>query len=343
MTQAHKNLRIAVLGATGSVGRTILSLLDTLNVGVEEIFALGSSQSKGKQVSFGDQDLTVLATEDFNFKGIDWVLSATPVATARVILPRAMKEGARVIDKSSAFRMSPSVPLVIPEVNGDLLRDYPPLIASPNCVAIPLALTLAPFTKVTGLERLFVSTYQSVSGVGRRGMDELFSQTKSILMTQAPSHGVFEKQIAFNVIPQIGSIGNDGWSDEESKIREETRKILSLSEDLPISVTTVRVPVLIGHSIAVTAVFHDDISVGVARGLLKGAPGVIFVDRVEGVTTPLEATGEDVAFVSAVRQDDPRTLSFWVTCDNLRKGAALNAVQLLMMAEGMKTDKNFGE
>ncbi len=326
-------MRIAVIGAKGSVGHTILQLLIERNFPITHVSALGSHRSVGKAVSMGDETLSLQDAETFDFESVDLVFSATPTEVSRRLLPRAIQAGARVIDKSAAFRMKPECPLIVPEVNGDLLNvDSSDLIASPNCVAIPLTVVLAPFHHAAILERVVVSTYQSVSGMGRKGMDELYSQTRAGLMSDKPSPQVFQKPIAFNVLPQIGEIGTDGWSDEETKIREESRKILDLPS-LPLTITAVRVPVFIGHSMAVTITLQEPLSLQEARQLLKEAPGISYQGSTESatpITTPLETVGTDAVFITRLRKDSsvPSGFCFWVTCDNLRKGAALNAIQI---------------
>lgn len=332
-------MRVAVLGATGSVGRAILQLLDERTFPAKEVIALGSAASVGRQVSMGDTVLTVQEGEKFDFSCVDFVFAATHAEVAKRLLPRAVAAGARVVDKSSAFRMNADVPLVVPEVNRHLLTASPQLVASPNCVVIPLVLALAPLHREAGLKRLLLSTYQSVSGVGKKGMDELYGQTRAILMTDPAIPKVFSQPIAFNVIPQIGDINSQGWTDEEIKIQEETQKILggieveqpsTLKTPIGIAVTAVRVPVFIGHSFSVFAEFETPLSEKAARHLLSDAPGLNAFARQGKGMTPLEVIGEDEAFVSRLRVDlsVPHGLCFWVTCDNLRKGAALNAMQI---------------
>jgi aspartate-semialdehyde dehydrogenase len=329
-------MRIAVLGATGSVGRGILQLLDERLFPLRDVVALGSQGSVGRQVSMGGTILSVISAETFDFSHVDLVFSAVPAGVAERLLPKALKAGAQVIDKSSAFRMKPGVPLVIPEINGeDLITSESRLIASPNCIVIPLALALAPLHQEASLRRLFVSTYQAVSGVGRKGMDELYGQTRAILMVDQPQRTVFQKQIAFNVIPQIGAIDSDGWSDEETKVREEIQKIFRTlpSDPIDVAVTAVRVPVFIGHSMAVVAEFDDVLPVSVAQKLLSHASGIQMMERPKtegGIVSPLETVGNDEVFVCRLRKasENPKALSFWVSCDNLRKGAALNAIQI---------------
>jgi aspartate-semialdehyde dehydrogenase len=329
-------MRVAVLGATGSVGRAILQILDQRGFPAGEVVALASQKSAGRQVSMGDTVLTLDDGDTFDFKGVDLVLSATHADVAKRLLPRALEAGARVVDKSSAFRMQKGVPLVVPEVNRHLLAASPPLVASPNCVVIPLAMALAPLHAEAGLKHVVVSTYQSVSGAGQKGMDELYAQVRTVLMAEKPQAGVFAKPIAFNVLPQIGDVDEAGWTDEELKIQKETVKLLGSAAQsgaqspFAVTVTAVRVPVFVGHSMAVCATFEEPLSAKTARGLMNKTDGVRMFERGKGLLTPLDVAGEDEVFISRVRQDSgvDNTLSFWVSCDNLRKGAALNAVQI---------------
>ena len=329
-------MRVAVLGATGSVGRAIVGLLHERQFPCETVVALASPLSVGRKISMGDADLTVASAETFDFSGTDLVFSAVSAGLAKRYIPRALKAGCRVIDKSSAFRMEASVPLVIPEVNGHLLDTDPHLIASPNCVVIPLLTALAPLCEWAQLVRLGVSTYQSVSGAGKAGMDVLYDQMRTLLMAGSPRPSLFSHPIAFNVIPQIGDLDDTGWSDEERKIQQETHKLLKsvgpLYENSPpsISVTSVRVPVLIGHSASVVAEFEEDFPLKKARSLWGQAPGVRLCTSPLTDITPLESVGEDEVFVSRVRgiHGSSRGVCFWMVCDNLRKGASLNAVQI---------------
>lgn len=327
--------RVAVLGATGSVGRGILNVLDEVAFPVAKIYALASRSSQGTSVSCGDKTLGVQAAETFDFSQIDLLFSAVEGQIAKTFIPKALAAGAWVIDKSSHFRMQPDVPLIVPEVNGYVL-DQPGmlsrrLIASPNCVATPLAMALAPLNRVAGVKRVVVSTYQSVSGAGKRALDELFAQARQIL-TQAPlTRDVFSQQIAFNVIPEIGPLNLAGDTDEESKVKEETQKLLGLS--IPMAVTCVRVPVFVGHALSVWVELGEELSGAKARSTLDQAPGIRvgLRDREKGQSfTPLDCVNEDLALISRVRMDKttPGAFSFWICCDNLRKGAALNAIQI---------------
>lgn len=328
----QKGYRVAVVGATGNVGQEVLSILHERRFPVKEVIALASEESLGKKLSFGeDKTVQVTSLKSFDFAGIDLVFSAATSGLSKRIVPTALQAGAIVVDKTSCFRMEKNVPLVVPEVNGDLLKSNPSLslFANPNCVVIPLVLALWPLHLEAGLKRVVVSTYQSVSGAGKEAMDELYTQTRASLMNSPLQKNCFSKQIIFNLIPQIGDINLKGWSEEEEKIMEETQKIMGF--EVPISVTCVRVPVFVGHSLAVFAEFEKELPVGTARHLLEQAPGIeVTRSQDGGYVTPVECVGEDAAFVSRLRRDKsvPHGLAFWITCDNLRKGAALNAVQI---------------
>lgn len=322
--------RIAVIGATGNVGREVLSILAERVFPISRIHAVASNRSLGTQISFGEDDvLDVESIETFSFEGVDLAFFATDDAVSKKYIPLAIAKGTKVIDKSTTFRMDPDVPLIVPEINGDLLKDNLKLVANPNCVVIPVAMALQAL-KEAGLKRAQISTYQSVSGAGREAMDELFNQTRAIYVNDAMKPEHFPKPIAFNVIPQVGTIGTNGHTSEEVKIVEETQKILS--QDLPIAVTCVRVPVFIGHSASVSVEFESPLAVGEALSLFREMPGISVVDhRVDGgYVTPEEVAGEDSVFISRVRQNKSveNGILFWVVADNLRKGAALNAVQI---------------
>ena len=325
--------KIAVVGATGAVGRQVLQILAERNFPVGCIVALASDQSKGKQVSFGEDrvlDIEPLSAYDFNGTHITFFAAGGKIS--RQYVPLAMKAGSYVIDKSSVFRMQKDVPLIVPEVNGPLLHDANVrLIANPNCVATPLGLALKALETVSPLKRIVVSTYQSVSGKGRRAMDELFRQTKAIMVGNPVISEEFPKQIAFNLIPQIDDFYEDGSTGEETKVIQETQKILGLP-NLPIAITCVRVPVFIGHSMAVNVTFEGPVTLPLVRQAFKKMPGVMVMDNPEqGIyATPLDAAEDDNVLISRLRKDAsvPHGLSFWLVSDNLRKGAALNAVQI---------------
>jgi aspartate-semialdehyde dehydrogenase len=316
-------MRVVVLGATGAVGRGILSLLDERDFSRPQVVALASPRSEGQNVSMGDQVLTVSSCEDFTFAPGDLVFSAVDARVARRILPAALKAGARVIDKSSAYR--DQAPLVVPEVNGDILKNHPPLVCSPNCVVIPLVMALAPLQKAFGLQRVSVSTYQAVSGAGKKGMDTLYAEMRAVMMAMAPemTDSPFPRQIALNILPQIGDLNREGVAEEEDKIQAETRAILG--DRTEVMATSVRVPVLIGHGLSVVADFDDAVQLGEARALLSKAPGCRLSRT---LPTPMDAAGEDEVLIARLRQPSSKTLAFWVVCDNLRKGAALNAVHI---------------
>jgi aspartate-semialdehyde dehydrogenase len=334
--------RIAVAGATGAVGREIIKTLAERDFPVAEIVALASGRSVGQQISFGDKTvLTVKSLEAFDFAGFDIGLFSPGAAVSAIHAPRAAAAGCVVIDNTSQFRMDPDVPLVVPEVNPQALARYSKrgIIANPNCSTIQMVLALKPLHDRYGCKRVVVSTYQSVSGAGREGMDELFRNSKAIFVNDPVKPEVFTKNIAFNVIPHIDSFMADGATKEEWKMAVETRKILD--PDIAVFATCVRVPVFIGHAEAVTAEFERPVNVGEARDLLRNAPGIVVVDGHDdgGYITPVDCQGEDATYVSRLRRDPtvPNGLGFWCVADNLRKGAALNAVQIaeVLVAQGL--------
>jgi aspartate-semialdehyde dehydrogenase len=327
--------KVAVVGATGNVGREMLAILEERAFPADEVVALASERSVGREVSFGDDKiLKVQDLETYDFRGTQIVLSSPGAKVSAVHAPRAAAAGAVVIDNTSHFRMEPDVPLVVPEVNPAAIGGFRRrgIIANPNCSTIQMVVALKPLHDVARIKRVVVSTYQSVSGAGKAAMDELFNQTRGIFVNEPPrsSQKLFTKQIAFNVIPHIDKFMDDGSTKEEWKMVVETRKILD--PDILVSATCVRVPVFIGHAEAVSVEFERPISEDDARAALRAAPGVTVVDfRVdEGYVTPVEAVGEDLVYVSRIRKDTTVAsgLSFWVVADNLRKGAALNAVQI---------------
>jgi aspartate-semialdehyde dehydrogenase len=325
--------KVAVVGATGNVGREILSTLAERDFPVDEVVALASSRSLGAEVSFGEDDiLKVQNLDTFDFRGVDIVLSSPGAKISAQFAPRAAKAGAVVIDNTSQFRMDPDVPLVVPEVNPKAIADYQKrnIIANPNCSTIQMVVALKPLHDLARVKRVVVATYQSVSGAGRAAMDELFNQTRAVFVNDPLKPEQFTKRIAFNVIPHIDVFMDDGSTKEEWKMAVETRKILD--PDIAVTATCVRVPVFIGHGEAVTVEFERALSEDVARAALRRFPGVSVIDHRadEGYVTPTEAAGEDLVYVSRVRRDPtvPFGLSFWVVADNLRKGAALNAVQI---------------
>ncbi len=325
--------RLAVVGATGNVGREILTTLADTDFPADEVVALASSRSVGVEVSYGEVDvLKVADLAKFDFKGIDLVLSSPGAKVAALHAPRAARAGAIVIDNSRHFRMEPDVPLVVPEVNPDAIAGYQKrhIIANPNCSTIQLVVALKPLHDLARVKRVVVATYQSVSGAGKAAMDELFDQTRKIYVNDPIEADRFTKQIAFNVIPHIDIFMDDGATREEWKLAVETRKILD--PDIQLAATCVRVPVFVGHAEAVNIEFAAPIDEVEARDALRAAPGVIVIDhrRDEGYVTPAECAGDDAVYVSRIRRDPTvrHGLSLWVVADNLRKGAALNAVQI---------------
>ncbi|HAA92780.1 MAG TPA: aspartate-semialdehyde dehydrogenase [Rhodospirillaceae bacterium] len=325
--------KVAVVGATGNVGREILNILDERGFPADEVVALASERSAGKQVSFGeDEILDVQDLAKFDFEGTDIVLSSPGAKVSAEFAPRAAKAGAVVIDNTSQFRMDPDVPLVVPEVNPDAIEGYGErnIIANPNCSTIQMVVALKPLHESFGIERVVVATYQSVSGAGKDAMDELFEQTRNIYVNAEVSQEKFTKQIAFNAIPHIDVFMEDGSTKEEWKMVAETKKIVD--PKIKVVASCVRIPVFVGHGEAVHVEFAKDVSEAEARDVLRQAPGLIVVDEREdgGYVTPLECAGEDAVYVSRLR-DDPTVengLAFWVVSDNLRKGAALNTVQI---------------
>jgi len=325
--------RVAVVGATGAVGREMLKTLAEREFPVDEIAALASARSVGQEVSFGEKRvLKVGNLETFDFHGWDLALFSPGAAISAVHAPRAAASGCTVIDNTSHFRMEPDVPLVVPEVNEKALKRLGKrrIIANPNCSTIQMVLALGPLHDAFTVRRVVVSTYQSVSGAGKEGMDELFSQTRGSFVGDPITPQQFTKQIAFNVIPQIDMFMDDGATKEEWKMAVETRKILD--PDIAVIATCVRVPVFVGHAESVVVEFEEPVDLDQARELLRAAPGVVLHDQREdgGYVTPLECAGEDATFVSRLRVDPtvPNGLAFWCVSDNLRKGAALNAVQI---------------
>jgi aspartate-semialdehyde dehydrogenase len=325
--------RVAVIGATGNVGREMLATLAERKFPVDEVVALASERSAGREVSFGDDDiLRVRDLASFDFKGFDIALSSPGAKVSAVHTPRAAKAGCLVIDNTSYFRMEPDVPLVVPEVNPGAIVDYRKrnIIANPNCSTIQMVVALKPLHDKFRIKRVVVSTYQSVSGAGKEGMEELERQTKGLFTFQTIEHKKFTKQIAFNVIPHIDVFMDDGFTKEEWKMRVETKKILDAG--IEVAATCVRVPVFVGHAEAVFIECERPVDEDAAREALRSAPGVALVDnRVdEGYVTPIESAGEDKVYVSRLRRDPTveNGLIFWCVADNLRKGAALNAVQI---------------
>jgi len=328
---------VAVVGATGNVGQEMLNILDELQFPVAKLHALASRKSKGVELAFGDRTVKCEDLETFDFSGVDVVLMSAGGDVSRACSEKIGKAGAMVIDNSSAFRMDPDVPLIVPEVNPDdvKLAKKKNIVANPNCSTAQLGVALKPLHDAAKITRAVVSTYQSVSGAGKEGMDELWNQTKAIYGLGDASPKFFPKQIAFNVIPMIGAFRDDGYTDEEAKMWDETHKMLDPS--IRLTVTCVRVPVFVGHSESVTVEFDRPITPDEARAILRDAPGVLVVDKQEadGYVTPVDAAGEFAVHVSRIRKDPTveNGLSFWVVSDNLRKGAALNAVQIAQLLD----------
>jgi aspartate-semialdehyde dehydrogenase len=325
--------RVAVVGATGNVGREMLSILAERKFPADKVFAVASSRSVGSEVSFGDdKTLKVENLDIFDFKGVDIALFSPGARVSAVHAPRAAKAGCVVIDNTSQFRMDKDVPLVVPEVNPEAIAQYKKrnIIANPNCSTIQMVMALKPLHDLAHVKRVVVATYQSVSGAGRAAMDELFTQTRGIYVNDPIRRERFTKQIAFNVIPHIDVFVEGGDTKEEWKMAGETRKILGA--DIVVTATCVRVPVFIGHAEAVNVEFERPLDEAKARAALQKAPGVVVVDHRadEGYVTPVEAAGEDTIYVSRLRRDPTvaNGLNLWVVADNLRKGAALNAVQI---------------
>ena len=324
--------KVAVVGATGNVGREMLNILNEREFPISEIVALASRRSIGSECSFGSENLKVENLDEFNFEGWDIALFAIGSAATKVYAPKAAKAGCYVIDNSSFYRYDPRVPLIVPEVNpGDIKESHKKIISNPNCSTAQLLVALKPLHDRASIKRVIVSTYQSVSGSGKEAMDELWGQTKGIYVPgQEVAPKIYPKQIAFNVIPHIDAFLDDGQTKEEWKMVAETKKILD--KKIKLSATCVRVPVFVGHSESVNVEFEQFLAEDEARQILRESPGILVVDKREdgGYTTPVECVGEYATFISRIRQDNTieNGISFWCVSDNLRKGAALNAVQI---------------
>ncbi|MCA6285461.1 aspartate-semialdehyde dehydrogenase [Phenylobacterium sp.] len=329
--------RVAVVGATGNVGREMLNILEEVEFPVDQIHAIASRKSIGVEVSFGDRILKCQDVEQFDFSTVDLVLMSVSGSFSKEWSPKIGAAGPIVIDNSSAWRMDPDVPLVVPEVNPDDVEwaDRKNIIANPNCSTAQLVVALKPLHDRARIKRVVVSTYQSVSGAGKEGMDELWDQTKGIFVLGPSEPKTFPKQIAFNVIPFIGAFNDDGYTDEEAKMWNETHKMID--PEIALTVTCVRVPVMVGHSESVNIEFHEPLDEDEARDLLRNSPGLIVIDQRndKGYITPKEAQGEFPVFVSRIRRDPTveHGLNMWVVADNLRKGAALNAVQIAQLLD----------
>src|SRR5215813_99797 len=324
--------KVAVVGATGNVGREILAILDEREFPADEVVALASRRSVGIEVSCGDRTLKVKALEHYDFSDIDVCLMSAGGAVSKEWSPRIAAKGSIVIDNSSAWRYDQDVPLIVPEVNADAVAGYTEknIIANPNCSTAQMLVALKPLHDAATIKRVVVATYQSVSGAGKDAMDELFSQTKAVYTNDELVAKKFPKRIAFNVIPEIDVFMEDGYTKEEWKMMAETKKILD--PKIKLSATCVRVPVFVGHSEAVNIEFEKPITPDEARDILRRAPGCLVIDKQEpgGYVTPYEAAGEDATYLSRIREDATveNGLALWCVSDNLRKGAALNAIQI---------------
>lgn len=325
--------KVVVAGATGNVGREMLSILAERQFPADEVVALASRRSLGTEVSFGDKTLKTRDIEGFDFTGYDMALFAIGSDATKKYAPIAASQGCVVIDNSSLYRYDPAIPLIVPEVNADAIEGYrnKMIIANPNCSTAQMVVALKPLHDRARIRRVVVSTYQSVSGAGKEGMDELWSQTKGMYVPgQEVEPKKFQRQIAFNVIPQIDVFMEDGQTKEEWKMVAETKKILDPS--VKVTATCVRVPVFVGHSESINIEFEDFLDEDEARDILREAPGVLVIDKREpgGYVTPVESAGEDATYISRIRQDQTveNGLNLWCVSDNLRKGAALNAVQI---------------
>lgn len=331
---------VAVVGATGAVGREILSILAERNFPTRTVHAVASAKSVGREVSYGeDAVLKVESLDDFDFRGVDIGLFSPGGKISAQHAPRAANAGCVVVDNTSHFRMEPDVPLVVPEVNPGAIAGYGKrgIIANPNCSTIQMVVALKPLHEAFGIKRVVVSTYQSVSGGGKEAMDELFNQTRGVFVNDPPEPQIFPKRIAFNLLPRIDVMLPDGSSKEEWKMVAETKKILD--PDIQVFATCVRAPVFIGHSESIAIETEKPIDPAAARAILSDAPGVIVLDDAENdvYATPADCAGEDAVYVSRIRKDPTvaHGLGFWCVSDNLRKGAALNAVQI---AEALAAD-----
>src|SRR6476659_2174334 len=324
--------KVAVAGATGNVGREMLEIMVERRFPADEVVALASSRSIGTDVSYGDKTLKCRYLDTYDFAGTDICLMSAGGAISKEWSPKIAAAGCVVIDNSSAWRMDPDVPLIVPEVNAAAVAGFTKknIIANPNCSTAQLVVALKPLHDAATIKRVVVSTYQSVSGAGKASMDELFRQTRAVFVADPIETQLFTKQIAFNVIPHIQDFKDSGFTNEEFKMMVETQKILD--PDIQLVATCVRVPVFIGHAESVNVEFEKPITAEKARNILREAPGVLVVDKREdgGYVTPVEAAGEDATYVSRIRKDPTveHGLSLWIVSDNLRKGAALNAVQI---------------
>ncbi|MBX3583875.1 MAG: aspartate-semialdehyde dehydrogenase [Rhizobiaceae bacterium] len=333
--------KVAVAGATGNVGREMLNILEERGFPADEVVALASRRSVGTEVSYGDKTLKVKDLATYDFSDTDICVMSAGGEVSKQWSPKIGQQGCVVIDNSSAFRYDQDVPLIVPEVNPDAIEGFSKknIIANPNCSTAQLVVALKPLHEAATIKRVVVSTYQSVSGAGKEGMDELFTQTRAVFVADPVEAKKFTKRIAFNVIPHIDVFMDDGSTKEEWKVSAETKKMLD--PKIKVTCTAVRVPVFIGHSEAVNIEFENPISAEEARDILREAPGCLVIDKREngGYITPIESAGEDATYISRIREDSTidNGLNIWVVSDNLRKGAALNAVQIaeLLVARGL--------
>jgi len=335
-----KSYRVAILGATGAVGTELLTLLQNRNFPLESLKLLASPRSSGRTLRFQGEDLPVEAVSDRSFDNVDLVLASAGGSISKTWAPIAVEAGAVVIDNSSAFRLDPQVPLVVPEVNPSAVRNHRGIIANPNCTTILMAVAVWPLHQVRAVQRIVAATYQSASGAGARAMEEVLAQAQAILIGETPVTEVFPYPLAFNLFPHNSPLNHLGYCEEEMKMVNETRKIFG-TQDLRITATCVRVPVLRAHSEAINLEFETPLSVDEAREILSQAPGVRVVEdwKANYFPMPIEATGQDEVLVGRIRQDisHPCGLELWLCGDQIRKGAALNAVQIaeLLVAKNL--------
>jgi len=329
-------LKVAIVGATGNVGREMLDILDERKFPADKVFALASSRSKGDAIQFGNKELIVEDLSEFDFSNADIALFSAGGKISGEFAPLAAEKNCVVIDNSSRFRMDPDVPLIVPEVNREAIANYEKtkIIANPNCSTIQMVVALKPLHDLGTIKRVVVSSYQSTSGAGKAAMDELFEQTKGIYSNNSIEPEIFQTQISFNVIPQIGPFVSSGYTEEEEKMINETKKILD--NDIKVSATCVRVPTFIGHAESVNIEFENYISSEEASKVLAEAPGcLVDLDDKESYATPIDCAGNDHTYISRIRNDDSveNGLNLWVVSDNLRKGAALNTIQIAEILE----------
>jgi len=324
--------KIAIIGATGNVGRELLNILDERGFPADEVVPIASRRSQGKEVSFGDKTLKIQALDSYDFSSVDIALMSAGGDLSKEWAPKIAAQGCVVIDNSSAWRYDSEVPLIVPEVNADAIAGFRKknIIANPNCSTAQLMVAIKPLHDHAKIKRMVVSTYQSVSGTGKDAMDELFNQTRAVFVADPIENNIYPKRIAFNVIPHCDVFMEDGYTKEEWKILAETKKMLD--KNIKVTCTAVRVPVFVGHSEAVNLEFENEITADEAREILREAPGCLVVDNTQEETymTPYECAGEDATYISRIREDATveNGLNLWVVSDNLRKGAALNTIQI---------------